>query len=89
MFDRGQRYELAGSNEAVKTYLAVAAKFGLDPCQMAIAFVNAQPFVATNLIGATTMEQLKSNIAAIDVTLSPEVMAALDAVHQLHGNPAP
>ncbi|MEQ1695556.1 MAG: aldo/keto reductase [Hyphomicrobiaceae bacterium] len=89
LFDRGQRYELAGSNEAVRAYLGVAATFGLDPCQMAIAFVNAQPFVATNLIGATTMEQLEANIAAGDVTLSPEVMAALDAVHQLHGNPAP
>ncbi len=89
LFDRGQRYELAGTNEAVKAYLGVAKQFGLDPCQMAIAFVNAQPFVAVNLIGATTMEQLKSDISAVDLTLSPEVMAALDAVHQLHGNPAP
>lgn len=89
LFDRGQRYELAGTNEAVKAYLGVADRFGLDPCQMAIAFVNAQPFVATNLIGATTMEQLKTNIAAVDLNLSPEVMAAIDAVHQLHGNPAP
>ena len=89
LFDRGQRYEQAGANEAVKAYLAVAKRFGLDPAQMAIAFVNAQPFVATNLIGATTMGQLEVNIAAIDLTLSPEVMAALDGVHQLHGNPAP
>jgi aryl-alcohol dehydrogenase-like predicted oxidoreductase len=89
LFDRGQRYELAGTNEAVRAYLGVADRFGLDPGQMAIAFVNAQPFVATNLIGATTVAQLKSNIAAVDLTLSPEVIAALDAVHQLHGNPAP
>ena len=89
LFDRGQRYELAGTNEAVKAYLGVAKQYGLDPCQMAIAFVNAQPFVASNLIGATTMEQLKTDISAIDLKLPLEVMAALDAVHQLHGNPAP
>ena len=56
---------------------------------MAIAFVNRQPFVATNLIGATTMAQLTTNLAAISVTLAPEVIARIDAVHQLHGNPAP
>jgi len=89
LFDRGQRYERPGANDAVRDYLAIAAQFGLDPSQMAIAFVNAQPFVATNLIGATTMAQLKTNIAAIDLTLPPEVLTALDAVHQLRGNPAP
>lgn len=89
LFNRGGRYELPGTNDAVRDYLAVADQYGLDPCQMAIAFVNAQPFVATNLIGATTMAQLKTNIAAKDLTLAPEVLAALDAVHQRRGNPAP
>ena len=89
LFDQLQRYERPGTDETVRDYLDIARRFGLDPCQMAIAFVNAQPFVATNLIGATTMEQLKTNISAIDLTLSPEVMAAIDAVHQLRGNPAP
>lgn len=89
LFNRGQRYELPGANEAVRDYLGVAKRFGLDPCQMAIAFVNAQPFVATNLIGATTMAQLETNIAAINLTLTPEMLDAIDAVHQLRGNPAP
>ena len=89
LFDRGQRYEKPGANEAVRAYLDVARRFDLDPAHMAIAFVNAQPFVASNLIGATTMEQLKHNVAAVSVSLGAEVMAAIDHVHQMTGNPAP
>lgn len=89
LFNRGQRYELAGSAEAIAAYLAAAAEFELDPAQMAIAFVNQQPFVASTLIGATTMAQLKANIDAIDVKLGPEVSARIDAIHQRVGNPAP
>ncbi len=89
LFERGDRYELPNTNEAVRAYLTVAKNFDLNPSQMAIAFVNQQPFVATNLIGATTLEQLAHNIAAAEVTLSPEVNAALDAVHQRFGNCAP
>ncbi len=89
LFNRGQRYELAGSEDATRAYLDLAATHGLDPAQMAIAFVNQQPFVTSTLIGATTMEQLKINIAAIDVTLSPDVTAGIDTIHQRTGNPAP
>lgn len=89
LFNRGQRYELPGSAEAIDAYLAVAAEFGLDPSQMAIAFVNRQPFVASTLIGATTMAQLETNLAAVELTLSGEVVARLDGVHQRFGNPAP
>ncbi len=69
-------------NAAVKAYVAIAEKHGLDVCQMALAFVNAKPFVTSNLIGATTMEQLKTNIASIDVELSDEVLADIDAVRR-------
>jgi aryl-alcohol dehydrogenase-like predicted oxidoreductase len=89
LFERGDRYELPGTNEAVRAYLGVAKTFGLDPSQMAIAFVNQQPFVATNLIGATTLDQLAHNIAAAEVVLSAEVMTAIDDVHQRFGNCAP
>lgn len=61
------------TDAAIVAYMNLAKKHGLDPCQMALAFVNQQPFVTSNLIGATTMEQLKSNIASINITLSPEV----------------
>ncbi len=69
-------------NAAVKAYLAVAEKHGLDVCQMALAFVSAKPFVTSNLIGATTMEQLKTNIASIDVELSDEVLTDIKTVRR-------
>lgn len=89
LFDRGQRYQGAGAEEAIKQYIAVAREAGLDPAQMALAFVNSRPFVTANIIGATKMEQLKTDIASIGVTLSPELEAKIDAIHQLVGNPCP
>ncbi len=71
-----------GANAAVKSYLDVAAKHGLDPCQMALSFVNDRPFVTSNIIGATTMEQLKTNIDSIDLTLSDDVLKDIDAVYR-------
>ncbi len=89
LFDRGQRYQTEGAEAAIKRYVALARDAGLDPAQMALAFVNSRSFVTANIIGATTMEQLKTDIASIDVRLSPEVEAGIDAIHQLFGNPCP
>lgn len=89
LFDRGQRYQTAGTEEAIKRYIAVAREVGLDPAQMALAFVNSRAFVTANIIGATSMEQLRTDIASIDLKLSPEVEARIDAIHQLVGNPCP
>ena len=89
LFDRGQRYQTAGAEDAIKRYIALAREAGLDPAQMALAFVNSRPFVTANIIGATKMEQLKTDIASIGVTLSPELEAKIDAIHQLVGNPCP
>jgi aryl-alcohol dehydrogenase-like predicted oxidoreductase len=89
LFDRGQRYQRPGAEEAIAEYVALAHEFGIDPAQMALAFVNAQPFTTATIIGATSMEQLKTNIASIEITLSPELTRRIDEIHQLHGNPAP
>lgn len=89
LFNRGQRYEGPGAEEATRRYLAVAREAGLDPAQMALAFVNSRPFVTANIIGATSMEQLKTDIGSIDLKLSADVEAQIDAVHQLVGNPCP
>ena len=89
LFDRGQRYQTAGAEEAIKRYIALARDAGLDPAQMALAFVNSRSFVTANIIGATSMEQLRTDIASIGVKLSPEVEAKIDAIHQLVGNPCP
>jgi aryl-alcohol dehydrogenase-like predicted oxidoreductase len=89
LFDRLQRYETPGAAPAVDAYLRIAREAGLDPAQMALAFVNSRPFVTSNIIGATTMEQLRTNIDSIDVRIAPELEERLDAVHLVHGNPCP
>ena len=68
--------------DVVQEYLDVAARHGLDPCQMALAFCLARPFMTSVIIGATTMDQLETNLGAIDVTLGDEVMADIAAVHR-------
>jgi aryl-alcohol dehydrogenase-like predicted oxidoreductase len=73
--------------EAVAAYLGIAARHGLDPCQMAIAFCRSRPFTTIPIIGATTLDQLATNIGAADVTLSDEVLADIAAAHRLY--PAP
>ncbi|TWF56818.1 aldo/keto reductase [Neorhizobium alkalisoli] len=72
---------------AVKAYLDVAKKHGLDPSQMALAFCLTRPFMASVIIGATTMDQLKLDIASADLTLSDEVMADIAAVYRLYTMP--
>ena len=56
---------------------------------MALAFINRRKYVASNLIGATSIEQLRSNIASIDVKLSGEVRQRIDRVHSRYPNPCP
>lgn len=89
LFNRGQRYEKPGSEEAIRAYVNLAKEFGLDPAQMALAYVNSRVFVQSNIIGARTMEQLAICIGSIDVKLTPEIVARIDAIHQVHMNPAP
>ena len=64
-------------------------RIGFAVLQMALAFVNRQPFVTSTLIGATTMEQLETNLASVDVRLSGEVLSAIDEVHSTYSNPCP
>jgi aryl-alcohol dehydrogenase-like predicted oxidoreductase len=89
LFNRGQRYEKPGADTAIRAYVELAREFGLDPAQMALAFVNTRPFLGANIIGATTMAQLKTNIDSIDVAMPPELEARINAIHQVHMNPAP
>lgn len=69
-------------DHAVEHYIELARSHGLDPCQMALAFVNSRRFVTSTLIGATSMPQLKSNIDSIDVTLSEEVLDGIDRIRR-------
>jgi aryl-alcohol dehydrogenase-like predicted oxidoreductase len=72
---------------AVAAYVGVARRHGLDPCQMAIAFCRSRPFLTIPIIGATTMDQLQTNIDAAKIRLSPEVMAEIAQTHRVF--PAP
>ncbi|MBL4783685.1 MAG: aldo/keto reductase [Porticoccaceae bacterium] len=75
------------TDATIEAYIALAKQHDLDVCQMALAFVNQQPFVTSNLIGATTMEQLKSNIASIDIELSQDVLDGIKAIRRQHPMP--
>ena len=72
----------AETDAATVEYLALAQRYDLDPCQMAIAFVNQQKFVSSTLIGATSMEQLRSNIDSINVTLSDEILNEIKLIRR-------
>ncbi|WP_025120838.1 MULTISPECIES: NADP(H)-dependent aldo-keto reductase [unclassified Serratia (in: enterobacteria)] len=89
LFSRFTRYSSAQSQAAIAEYVALAKKHGLDPSQMALAFVRQQPFVASTLLGATTLEQLKINIDSFDVVLNEEVLQGLEEIHSRFTIPAP
>ncbi len=72
---------------AVAAYLGIAARHGLDPCQMAIAFCRSRPFPTIPIIGATSLDQLTTNIGAASVVLTPEVLAEIALAHREHPMP--
>jgi aryl-alcohol dehydrogenase-like predicted oxidoreductase len=89
LFDRLQRYETPNAAPATAAYLELARKHGLDPAQMALQFVSTRPFVTSTVIGATTMEQLKTDISSIHVTLTEEVLKAIDVTNGIYTYPCP
>ncbi len=89
LFSRFTRYSSAQSEAAIAEYVGLAKKLNLDPSQMALAFVRQQPFVASTLLGATTLEQLKINIDSQDLILGEDVLNELEAIHKRFTIPAP
>lgn len=89
LFNRQQRYESAQSSAAVDRYLAIAKQFDLDPAQMALQFVTKRSFVTSTILGATTMAQLKTDIASAQIAWPDELEAAINAAHHAQPNPAP
>ena len=85
----GARYRKPNVDEAVSAYVALAREHGLRPAQLALAFVRSRWFVTSTIIGATTLEQLEENLGSVDVTLTPELLAQVDAIHARYPNPAP
>ncbi len=89
LFPAYDRYSSDNAKEATRRYYELATSHGLSLTQMALAFVNSRPFVTSTIIGATTMEQLKENIASIDVELSEAVLQGIENIHNDIPNPAP
>lgn len=89
LFSRFTRYSGEQTQHAVAAYVDVAKRHNLDPAQMALAFVRRQPFVASTLLGATTLEQLKTNLESLHLDLSEEVLEELEAVNRVYTYPAP
>ncbi|MDG3088960.1 NADP(H)-dependent aldo-keto reductase [Vibrio hannami] len=89
IWERFSRYFTGPGVEATRAYVGIAKRHGIDPAQMALAFVNQRPFVASNIIGATNLEQLKANIESLDVVLSDELLSELQEVGAKYSNPCP
>ena len=75
--------------KAAARYLDIANKYGVNMAQMSLAFINTRPFLTSNIIGATSMPQLKENIDSIDFSLTVEMVQDIEAVHSEISNPAP
>jgi len=89
LFPNYSRYSGQRAVEATLAYADIAERHGLTLAEMSLAFVNSRPFLTSNIIGATTMEQLRENIGSIGVKLSPEVLREIEAVHDSLPDPAP
>lgn len=83
------RYSNKQAQAATERYVKLAREHRLSPAQMALAYVNTRPFVTSNIIGATSMAQLKENIGSLEVTLTPEVLQGIEAIQVDHPNPSP
>ncbi|PXX98094.1 NADP(H)-dependent aldo-keto reductase [Halomonas sp. LBP4] len=89
LFERFQRYTNPLAEEATRAYVQIARDHDLDPAQMALAFVNSRSFLTSNIIGATTMEQLEDDLASESLRLEQSVLDAIEEVHRRLPNPAP
>lgn len=89
LYARFSRYTGPEADLATREYVTLARQHGLDPAQMALAYVTSRPFVVANIIGATSMAQLRSNIASAELTLSDEVLQGIERIHRRHTIPCP
>ncbi len=84
---RFSRHHTNRGELAIEKYVNLAKKYGVAPSTFANAFVNDRPFVTSNIIGATSLEQLKENIASIDIELNANMLAEIEDVHLTNPNP--
>ena len=83
------RYTKTNAREATQAYLDLAKEYNFSLTQMALAFVNQQEFLTSNIIGATDLVQLEENIQSIEINLNPEVLQKINEIHEKIPNPTP
>jgi aryl-alcohol dehydrogenase-like predicted oxidoreductase len=86
---RFARYSSEQATKATEQYLKIAEDHNMSLAQMSLAFVTQQPFVTSNIIGASSLKQLVENIDSINIELDQDLLAKLNAVHAVNPNPAP
>ena len=88
-FDFWSRYRKPNMENAVEDYYKISQKYDLDMSQMSIKFCEVQDFMTSVIIGATTMEQLKTNVESVKVNLDSEVIKEINNVQKKYPNPCP
>lgn len=89
LFDRFTRYSNPEGEAATAAYVELAHRHGLDPARMALAWVRSRSFVTSTIIGATTLSQLESDLASVELQLSDEILEAIETIHTKWPNPCP
>ena len=89
LFDRLQRYEKPPAETAINGYVDLAGKFGVDPAKLAIKFCDSRPFMGSTIIGATSLDQLRTCIDAFDLTWTEEMENAVNSMHEAQPSPCP
>jgi len=89
LFTRFIRYSTELAHTITKQYIDLARENDLDPAQMALSYVNSRRFVTSNIIGATSLDQLKTNIESIDITLSDNIVKSIEEIHNQRPYPCP
>ena len=88
-FDFWPRYRTPHSKEAIDEYFKISQKYDLNFAQMSIKFIEIQPFVTSVIIGATKMDQLKTNIESVNVNLTKDIIKELNDIQKIYSNPCP
>jgi aryl-alcohol dehydrogenase-like predicted oxidoreductase len=89
LYTRFSRYTGSRGDAATRAYVDLAKKHGLSPVQMALAYVTGRDFVTSNIIGATSLDQLRENIRSASLQLDDQVLADIEAIHGEFTNPCP
>ena len=89
LFPRFSRYSSQQATNATKSYYELSKEIGISLTTLALSFVNSRPFICSNIIGATTIDQLKENIESIRTKLSKEVIQRINEIHSAIPNPSP